>query len=337
VKAQMLPAGAERAIAQPSPAASPIREWANRCYGIGRALNAGEIMHVRRGAALAGAIIWLGLPGSGGAQTIYQKTDKFDGSIFYNTASRSADLEGGSFFSERYVRFEFEAIKPAADPNHPYALAVHTQTPDWVFIEAGPSLILKLDGKDMMPLSGPGSLDSRNLGMTDDVTEDAHYLLTPEELQSLAQAKTVEFRLLGNRQTITGSWGNDLLADAAAMANQGPALLGLAANSTVAGTGPATPQQHPLKLGIRCVPVPAALAATLRLPSPQGLMIVTVDPQSVADKAGLQVGDVLLEFDNKPVSDIADFQSRLAVARSGDNFPAVVWRAAAKTTLNVQF
>jgi hypothetical protein len=79
------------------------------------------------------------------AQTIYQKEDKFSGQTHYFTDLRDVDLEGGSFFTMRNVYFDFHAFKPAIDSA--YYLSARTETPDWVFISSGKSLLLKLDGK----------------------------------------------------------------------------------------------------------------------------------------------------------------------------------------------
>src|SRR5579871_5718097 len=129
------------------------------------------------------------------AQTIYQSTDKFDGSVVYRTEQRSADLEGGSFFTERYVDFRFAATKPSANAQSPYLVAVHTQTPDWIFIAAGPSLVLKLNGSEMIPVIGNGSLSSRAVMDGGTVMEDAYYAISPDILERIAAANSVEFRI----------------------------------------------------------------------------------------------------------------------------------------------
>jgi hypothetical protein len=238
-------------------------------------------------------------------------------------------------------------MKPIAAPDHPFAITVHTSTPSWVFIKPGASLALKLDGTEMMQLSGPGSTGSRTVISADMLRENATYTLTVSQLARIAKATKVEFRIFGDEQEITGSWGNNLIVDAGAMATQGPGLIGLSAAmapgatgaapaSTPASAGGLSPGQG-VELGVRCIPVNAALAASLKLPSPDGFMIVLVEPGSAADKAGIRAGDVLLRFDNVAVATPADVQTKLGAAKPGDRFPVEIWRGAAKTTLDVQF
>lgn len=158
------------------------------------------------------------------AQTIYENKDSFQGTTHFFTKQRSAHLEGGSFMSMRYVNFSFHLFSPSGNNIDPYVLLVSTTTPNWIFIEAGQSLILKLDGTEMLPLSGDGSAQSRTIGSSDRLEEEAVYHLTTEQLGRIAQAKKLEFRIIGQNSVITGSWGRDALADAAAFSSRGQSL-----------------------------------------------------------------------------------------------------------------
>jgi len=275
------------------------------------------------------------------AQTIYQNTDKFDGSTLYSTERRAVGLDGGSFFSMRYVTFELEATKPVASRERPYEIIVRTSTPEWVFISAGPSLVLKLDGGEMLPLVGGGSASAREVESGDEVTEAAVYALTPGELEKIARAKSVEFRLIGDRQAITGTWSAELIADATAFLARGPQLLGLAndaAAPTAPSANPATAgQAHAPTFGIVGLNVSSPLATTLKLASPQGFLVVKVQPGSIAERAGIVPGDVILEFDKSVILKAEDLQSELAKVKSGESLPVSVWRGAAKTVVNAKF
>jgi hypothetical protein len=62
------------------------------------------------------------------------------------------------------------------------------------------------------------------------------------------------------------------------------------------------------RLGVRIEKPAAALADQLDLPAGRGLTVTEVRPASPADKAGLKVNDVILEFAGRPVADNpADF------------------------------
>lgn len=88
---------------------------------------------------------------------------------------------------------------------------------DWIFIADGNSLQLKLDGEAPVSLAGSGSVQARSVISSNDLQEIALYELTPAQLRRLSIAKTIDFRLLGTNQTVTGTWKDSLMADAAAM------------------------------------------------------------------------------------------------------------------------
>jgi S1-C subfamily serine protease len=51
---------------------------------------------------------------------------------------------------------------------------------------------------------------------------------------------------------------------------------------------------------------------------PPGAVVLQVDPQSAAERAGLKPGDLVTELDGTPVRDAADLQLRLALLRIGE-------------------
>ncbi len=213
------------------------------------------------------------LPSPLQAQTIYHSEDKFSGGTVYNTERRDVDLEGGSFWTSRFVNFQFVAAKPTPNPDFPYTRLVVplTRTNGWVFIESGASLVLKLDGSEMMPLVGNGSLNAREAvggSSGDTVTEAAYYALTPEKLQRIAAAKSIEFRIVGDQQTITGTWHADLIADAAAFSAQAPQLLSNSAALPLtmpSGPYPSTANQSKPIFGVGFAMYPPQLATLVWL------------------------------------------------------------------------
>ncbi|MGB6063418.1 MAG: DegQ family serine endoprotease [Desulfomonilaceae bacterium] len=68
-------------------------------------------------------------------------------------------------------------------------------------------------------------------------------------------------------------------------------------------------------LGITVEKVPAATAEKMGLKEGAGLSIKQVNSDGVGSRMGLQEGDVILEIDGKPVSDVASFNQQVAQAK----------------------
>jgi S1-C subfamily serine protease len=82
-----------------------------------------------------------------------------------------------------------------------------------------------------------------------------------------------------------------------------------------------------LGVGMQPIRLPEPLRQTLNLPGNSGLIIVTVEPESPADRAGLLIGDILIALGHNPVSDTADVQALLGSERVGQTISASVVRA----------
>lgn len=70
-----------------------------------------------------------------------------------------------------------------------------------------------------------------------------------------------------------------------------------------------------LGVGLQPIAVPQHLSSKLNLPSkraPGGLIVLSVEPDGPAGKAGVLIGDVLVAMDGKPVTDTDDVQEWLA-------------------------
>lgn len=267
------------------------------------------------------------------AQEIYQKEDKFSGDTHFFTQDRSPELEGGSFISGRYVYFSFHAFKKTAKVAEPYVVSVNTHTPSWVFISRGESLILKIDGNEILNLQGTGSLGSRDVWSSNHLVETATYSIPHAVLKKIGNAKSVEFRILGERQNITGTWKPDLIADAASFASKVPELLGL----TTQPTNTAGEKLEPQRLGVQFVAVPQAIADLLKMSTATGGMIMTVTPGSIAEKHGLKQGDVVLQFGEQIISTTENLQAAVSSVAAGAKVPVKVWRSAIEATVEIQF
>jgi S1-C subfamily serine protease len=85
------------------------------------------------------------------------------------------------------------------------------------------------------------------------------------------------------------------------------------------------------RLGIRLERVPAVAADQLGLEPNTGIAVSLVVPNSAAEKAGLKVHDIILEFAGKPVSDnTEDFIRRVGEVKAGEKVDLVVLRKGKK-------
>lgn len=70
-------------------------------------------------------------------------------------------------------------------------------------------------------------------------------------------------------------------------------------------------------VGLQPVPVPDSFRQKLSVKNSAGLMVLNVEPDGPADKAGILVGDILLDIDSKPIEEVEDLQSYLLGDRVG--------------------
>jgi hypothetical protein len=305
---------------------SPITRTGNdmACVGLVSPSQKSHWYHAFSRAIFA-LTIYLGAlqPSSALAQQVYQKRDSFSGATYFFTKRRDADLEGGSFFSGRYVAFDLAFISstPAL-----VSLGVHTHTGGWIFIRDGASLDLKINGIEFIKLEGPGSQKSREVLDADLVAEDASYLLTPDQLSKIVKAKTVEFRLYGDRQIITGSLSPEFRADAKGLNDfiaTTPVIT--SGDLSVGGASPAGPSDRP-SLGVHYTPLNKAAIAAIHFPYDHGLMVGAVDNGSTAAKSGLQKADVILSIDGAPATGLNDLPAALDKVGPGDQMKLHLWR-----------
>ena len=297
------------------------------------------------------AIVLLTATSDALAQEVYEKKDRFAGNTLYFTKLRDAKLEGGSFFSGRYANFNFQALSPVpALVRNPFYLHVDTQTSEWIFISAGESLQLKIDGGEIIALKGTGSLDNREVLSADILRESANWEIPLPLIQRIASAKTVEFRILGDKQTITGAFKDTLLADARGFAEKAPGLLVVTApkpeqaEAMASVTSAACPvpagaggPDGPPRLGVLYGPVTKEVATLLHMGEPRGVIVTSVVDGSVAAAIGLKRGDVLLSAGDKPLSAKCDLPLVLASVRKGSVLPLRVWRGGVESVLQAQF
>lgn len=90
------------------------------------------------------------------------------------------------------------------------------------------------------------------------------------------------------------------------------------------------------RLGIDFESLAPDAATMLKLPTADGALISTVQPDSPAAKAGLRRGDVVLAFNGRPVKSGPDLRNRLGLTPIGDNIELTVWRDGRQLSVKMQ-
>ncbi len=88
-------------------------------------------------------------------------------------------------------------------------------------------------------------------------------------------------------------------------------------------------------LGVTMQPLDPALAEAFGLDKVSGALVTRVLPDTPAERAGIQRGDVLLTFAGKAVRGVRELQLQVASAPVGKGVPVEILRDGARLTLNV--
>jgi len=89
-------------------------------------------------------------------------------------------------------------------------------------------------------------------------------------------------------------------------------------------------------VGVVISTVDEITARNVGLQEVQGVMVNDVLKNSPADKAGIEIGDVILELDGKKVNTSNQLQSYIAQKRVGDKVNVTIWRDKKKITKTVK-
>ena len=89
-------------------------------------------------------------------------------------------------------------------------------------------------------------------------------------------------------------------------------------------------------IGITVQDIEEKLARYLKIPVKKGIIVTSVEPQSPAQKAGLQEGDIILTIDGKTINSISDYQSVAKSLEAGKTLSAKFWRNGKKKTVKVK-
>ena len=89
-------------------------------------------------------------------------------------------------------------------------------------------------------------------------------------------------------------------------------------------------------LGVSLQNIDEEMAATLELPSTNGSLVAEVVKGSPAEKAGIEVGDVITEFDGASVDDGRELSRLVGGSDSGEKVAVTVLRGDKEVEINVQ-
>ncbi|HSH27636.1 MAG TPA: Do family serine endopeptidase, partial [Wenzhouxiangella sp.] len=88
-------------------------------------------------------------------------------------------------------------------------------------------------------------------------------------------------------------------------------------------------------LGVQLQAVSREQADALGLERPAGALINRVEPGSPAEKAGIEVGDVILEFNGTPIDQHSELPPLVGMQRPGSDAEMTIWRWGERQTIDV--
>ncbi len=89
------------------------------------------------------------------------------------------------------------------------------------------------------------------------------------------------------------------------------------------------------RIGVQAQELNAELAASFGLKEPNGALVAMVEKGGPADQAGIQPGDVILAFNEKPVQNSADLARLVAGTKPGTTATVDIWRKGARQSAKV--
>ena len=89
------------------------------------------------------------------------------------------------------------------------------------------------------------------------------------------------------------------------------------------------------QLGVYVQPVTDDMEKAYQLPDASGAAVTEVSPGSGADKAGIQAGDIILNYDGHAIGDPSDLPPLVAMTKPGTRVPLEILRDGKKETLQV--
>ncbi|UCE30470.1 MAG: DegQ family serine endoprotease [Burkholderiales bacterium] len=89
------------------------------------------------------------------------------------------------------------------------------------------------------------------------------------------------------------------------------------------------------RIGVGIAEVTKDVAEPLGLPRALGALVRSVEAGGPADRAGVQVGDIILNFDGRAIDKVSDLPRIVGGTRPGSKAPVTVWRHGQKRDLTI--
>lgn len=88
-------------------------------------------------------------------------------------------------------------------------------------------------------------------------------------------------------------------------------------------------------LGVVIQDVDKDLALSFGLDKPEGALIAQMEPNGPAERSGLKVGDIILEFNGRSMATSSDLPHAVGPTRAGSTVPAIVMRKGQRLSIDV--
>ena len=89
------------------------------------------------------------------------------------------------------------------------------------------------------------------------------------------------------------------------------------------------------RIGVGIAEVTKEIAEPLGLPKAGGALVRSVEANGPAEKAGLEVGDIILRFDGKPIDKSSDLPRIVGSTKPGTKVATQIWRKGANKDLSI--
>jgi PDZ domain len=89
--------------------------------------------------------------------------------------------------------------------------------------------------------------------------------------------------------------------------------------------------------GVSVIDLPPTVASSIHHENMKAAFVIAVIPDSISDKAGFKVGDVIYEFDGKPIEQFTDLQKAASETDVGRKVLVKLLRGEMDVSIDVQF
>ena len=89
------------------------------------------------------------------------------------------------------------------------------------------------------------------------------------------------------------------------------------------------------RIGVRIGPVSDEIAESLGMDEATGAIVSTVEEDSPASKAGVEFGDIIIEFDGTKIEELRDLTTKVANTEIGSTVDMIVLRKGERVTLRI--